>query len=60
MKIKVEAYIDFEVNMSEIPKTMTIVDVMNCVRKDVVEVLKDNYKEEKIKVVAEITEIIAK
>ena len=56
MKIKVEAYIDFEVNMSEIPKTMTIVDVMNCVRKDVVEVLKDNYKEEKIKVVAEITD----
>jgi len=56
MKIKVEAYIDFEVDMNEIPKTMTIVDVMNSVRTDVVEVLEDNYREEKIKVVAEIVE----
>lgn len=56
MKIKIEAYIDFEVDMAQIPKTMTIVDVMNSVRTDVVEVLKDNYKEEKIKVIAEIIE----
>lgn len=56
MKIKVEAYIDFEINMNEIPKTMTIVDVMNSARTDVIEVLKDNYREEKIKVIAEIVE----
>lgn len=56
MKIKVEAYIDFEVYADKIPKNMTIVDVMDSVRQDVVEVLKDNYKEEKIKVIAEIVE----
>ena len=56
MKIKVEAYIDFEVDKDELPKDMTIVDVMNTVREDVVEVLKDNYKTEKIKVIAEISE----
>lgn len=54
MKIKVEAYLDFELDMNEIPKTMTIVDVMDSVRTDVVEVLKDNYREEKIKVIASI------
>ena len=42
MKIKVEAYIDFEVNMSEIPKTMTVniseyidkytISIINCYR----------------------------
>ena len=56
MKIKVEAYIDFEVDKDELPKDMTIVDVMNTVREDVVEVLKDNYRTEKIKVIAEISE----
>ena len=56
MKIKVEAYIDFEVDKDELPKDMTIVDVMNTVREDVVEVLKDNYRTEKIKVIAEIPE----
>ena len=56
MKIKVEAYIDFEVDKDELPKDMTIVDVMNAVREDVVEVLKDNYRTEKIKVIAEISE----
>ena len=42
MKIKVEAYIDFEVDKDELPKDMTIVDVMNTVREDVVEVLKES------------------
>ena len=56
MKIKVEAYIDFEVDKDELAKDMTIVDVMNTVREDVVEVLKDNYRTEKIKVIAEISE----
>ena len=56
MKIKVEAYIDFEVDKDELPKDMTIVDVMNTVREDVVEALKDNYRTEKIKVIAEISE----
>ena len=56
MKIKVEAYIDFEVDKDELPKDMTIVDVMNTVREDVIEVLKDNYRNEKIKVIAEISE----
>lgn len=55
MKIKVEAYIDFEVPV-EILKDRTIVDVMNMMRTDVAEVLKDNYREEKIKVIAEIVE----
>lgn len=56
MKIKIEAYLDFELDMNEVPKTKTVVDIMNDVRTDVVEVLKDNYREEKIKVVASIEE----
>lgn len=54
MKIKVEAFIEFEVVMSEIPKNITIENIRKSLRDDVNEVLDERYTDEKIKVVARI------